>query len=147
MQVVDVAPVTDTSIYASGDVAFVPIIVPSYRSSDASGPARKLVSVTILDEAAQGVALDLVFSAGTITLGTINAAVSVSDADARKILGIVSVVAADYSALVNSSLATKRAIELIIQPDAVLYLSGIVRSGTPTYAAGSLKIKLGFEDA
>ncbi len=147
MQVVDVAPVTDTSIYANGDVAFVAIAVPGYRAANSTGPARKLQSVVILDQAAQGVALDLVFSVGTITLGTINAAVTVSDADAAKIVGIVSVLAADYSALVNSSLATKRGLELIMQPGSDLYVSGIVRSGTPTYAAGSLRIKLGFEDA
>lgn len=144
MQVIDVAPVTDTSIYASGDVAFVPILVPGYGLR--SGMPRKLQTVVILDQAAQGVALDLVFTQGSVTLGTINAAVSISDADAAKIVGIVSVVAADYSALVNSSLATKRGVELVMQPNTDLYVSGIVRSGTPTYAAGSLKIKLGFED-
>lgn len=144
MQVIDVAPVTDTSIYASGDVAFVPVLVPGFGSR--SGMPRKLQTAVILDQAAQGVALDLVFTQGSVTLGTINAAVSISDADAAKIVGIVSVVAADYSALVNSSLATKRGVELVMQPNTDLYVSGIVRSGTPTYAAGSLKIKLGFED-
>lgn len=144
MQNIDVAPVTDTSIYASADVAFVPIVVSGYGSR--AGIARELQSITILDEAAQGVALDLVFSQGSITLGTINAAVTVSDADARKIVGVVSVVAADYIALVNSSVATKRALEMILQPTDDLYVSGIVRSGTPTFAAGSLKLKLGFED-
>lgn len=144
MQVIDVAPVTDTSAYANNDVAFVPILVPGYGLR--SGMPRKLQTVVILDQAAQGVALDLVFTQGSVTLGTINAAVSISDADAAKIVGIVSVVAADYSALVNSSLATKRGVELVMQPNTDLYVSGIVRSGTPTYAAGSLKIKLGFED-
>lgn len=149
MQVVDVVPVLNTSAYADNDVLFVPIAVPGFHEAyaTAGAKARKLVSVAILDEADQAQDIDLVFSAGDLTLGTINDVVSISDADARKVLGVVSVLIADYADLVNSQLATKRGIELILQPSTTLYLSGILRSGTPTYAVSSLRIKLGFEDA
>lgn len=145
MQVIDVTPVLDTSAYADNDVLFVPVAIPAYRADGANGPARKLVSVVILDEADQAQDIDLIFFDGNVTLGTINGAVNISDADARKILGSVSVVIADYCDTINSQVATKRDVNLIMQNPA--YIGGVLRSGTPTYAASSLKIKLGFEDA
>jgi len=148
MQVVEIVPVLDTSAYADNDVLFVPIAVPGFQQANATAGsrARKLVSVVVLDEADQGQDIDLVFTQGTVTLGTINGAVNISDADARKVVGAVSVLIADYADLVNSMVATKRDIGLIMQPSTTLYISGILRSGTPTYAASSLRIKLGFED-
>lgn len=143
MQVIEVVPVLDTNIYADNDVLFVPIAVPQFGHP---GKVRKLVSIAVLDKSDQAQDMDLVFSQGTITLGTINGVVGVSDADADNILGVVSVAVAEYSDLVNSQLATKNGLGLVMQPDAVLYLSGVVRSGTPTYAADGLTIKLGFED-
>lgn len=145
MQVVEVVPVLDTNAYADNDVLFVPVAVPGFQRAYAPLAARKLVSVSVLDEADQAQDIDLVFSEGTLTLGTINAAVSISDADARKVLGVVSVLIADYSDLVDSQIATKRDINLLLQPNTTLYLSGICRSGTPTYTASALRIKLGFE--
>jgi hypothetical protein len=145
MQVIDVTPVLDTNAYADNDVLFVPIVLPTYRADGGNGPARKLVSVVILDEADQAQDIDLLFFDGNVTLGTINAAVNISDADARKCLGTVSVLIADYCDTINSQIATKRDINLIMQAPA--YIAGVCRSGTPTYAASSLKIKLGFEDA
>ena len=148
MQVVEIVPVLDTSIYADNDVLFVPIAVPGFQQANATAGyrARKLVSVVILDEADQGQDIDLVFTQGDVTLGTINGAVNISDADARKVIGAVSVLIADYADLINSMVATKRDIGLVMQPSTTLYISGILRSGTPTYGASSLRIKLGFED-
>jgi hypothetical protein len=145
MQVIDITPVLDTSAYADNDVLFVPIALPTYRAANQTGPARKLVSVVILDEADQAQDIDLIFLNGDATLGTFNGAVNISDADARKILGTVSVLIADYCDTINSQVATKRDINLIMQNPT--YIAGVLRSGTPTYTASSLKIKLGFEDA
>lgn len=142
MQVIEVTPVLDTSQYASADVLFVPIIVSAY----AIGKARKLQSIVVVDQADQAQAMDLVFTAGSVALGTINQAVSITDADALKIIGTVNIATTDYCDTVNNQVATKRGVELIIQPDTDLYLAGILRSGTPTYAASSLRIRLGFED-
>lgn len=145
MQVIEVTPVLDTSAYADNDVLFVPIVLPTYRADGSNGPARKLVSVVVIDQADQAQDIDLVFTDGSVTLGTINGAVNISDADALKICGIVSVLIADYSDTINSQVATKRGIDLIMQNPT--HIAGILRSGTPTYAASSLRIKLGFEDA
>lgn len=145
MQVIEVTPVLDTSIYADNDVLFVPVAIPDYRAANQTGPARKLVSVVVIDQADQAQDIDLVFSEGNITLGTINGAVNLSDADALKVCGVVSILTTDYSDTVNNQIATKRDVGLVMQ--GASYVSGICRSGTPTYAASSLRIKLGFEDA
>jgi len=146
MDVIDVTLVADTSIYANNDVLAVPLAVPGFlRASD---DVRKITSIVVLDEAANGTAIDLVFLNADATLGTINGVVSITDADARKILGIVQVAAADYSDLIGSKLATKRDVNLIVKaasPGTTLWIGAIVRSGTPTYAASSLKLKIGVE--
>jgi hypothetical protein len=145
MQVIEVTPVLDTNAYADNDVLFVPIALPTYRPVNGNGPARKLVSVVVIDQADQAQDIDLVFTDGSVTLGTINGAVNISDADALKICGVVSMLIADYSDTINSQIATKRGIDLVMQNPT--HIAGILRSGTPTYAASSLRIKLGFEDA
>lgn len=147
MQVVEVTPTLDTSIYADNDVLFVPVAVSGFQQAYAApNKARKLTSIVVVDASDQAQDMDLVFSAGTITLGTVNGAVNLSDADALKVCGIVSVLIADYADTINNQIATKRDVNLIMQPNADLYISGICRSGTPTYAASALRIKLGFED-
>lgn len=146
--VVDVTLVADTSAYADNDVLAVP--------QEVTGVFRRLggrvilESVVLLDEADQGTEVELVFMNATGTLGTINEAVSISDADARKVLGTVLIAAADYSDLINSQVATKRSLGLMLEAAAdssSLFIAAIVRSGTPTYAASSLKLKLGFRPA
>lgn len=146
MDVIDITLVADTSAYADNDVLAIPQAVPGFfRSSD---DARKIVSVVLLDEADQAQDIDLVFLNGDVTLGTINSAVNISDVDARKILGTVSILIADYCDIINSQVATKRDVNLIVKaasPGTTLYIAAIVRSGTPTYAASSLKLKIGVE--
>lgn len=147
MQVIDVTPVLDTSQYADNDVMFVPIVVTGFVTTAApAGRARKLVSVVAVDQADQAVDFDLIFTEGSVTLGTINGAVNLSDADALKVVGGVSLLAADYIDTVNNQVAVKQGLNLIMQPSADLYVSGVIRSGTPTYAAASLRLRLGFED-
>lgn len=144
LDVVDVTLVTDTLIYADNDVLAIPQEVTGvFRELK---DVRRLLSVTLLDEADQGVDIDLIFFNADATLGTINEAVSISDADARKILGKVSIVAADYTDLVNSQLAVRTG-DVFLKAagtSASLWIGAIVRSGTPTYGASSIKLKLGF---
>lgn len=135
--VVDVTLVTDTNAYADNDVLAIPQAVDGYF-------VGRLVSVVLLDEADQAQDIDLVFFNASASLGTINGAVSITDADARKIIGVVSILTTDYSDLVNSQVATKCGVDLIMKT-ADLYIGAIVRSGTPTYGADSIKLKLGFE--
>lgn len=143
--VVTFTPVLDTNAYSDNDVLFVPIEVTGvFRYAN---EAKALHSIVVLDESDQNVDFDLVFMNASGTLGTINAAVSISDADAAKVLGHVSILSASHACdLVNSILYTKDAIGLTLKAaeSTSLWVGGIVRSGTPTFAASAMKIKLGF---
>jgi hypothetical protein len=141
--VFDVTLVTDTSAYASGDVLAVPQEIAGVFK--AAGARRRLDSLVVLDEDDHGQALDLVFFNAAATLGTINAAVSISDTDARKIVGYVSVAQADYKDLVNSMLAVKSGLGQTLEGATTsLWVGAICRGGTPTYSAAGIKLKLGF---
>lgn len=145
IRVIDVTPVLDTNAYADNDVLFVPIEVGGVFPQ---GQPVILDSIIVLDGDDQGVDFDLIFSNATLTLGTINGAVSISDADAAKIVGYVRLVGStDANDLINSQLYSKGNINLLMAGVAgtgSLFLSGVVRSGTPTYTASGMKIKLGF---
>lgn len=143
MQVISVTPTLDTNIYADNDVLFNGAAVADFGGA---GKARKLVSVVIHDQSDQAQDFDLFFSSGDITLGTINEAVSAADAVAGQIVGWVSIVSADYNDLIEGQVAMKTGLGLVLQPIDTLYVAGVLRSGTPTYAAGGMVIKLGFED-
>lgn len=130
----------DTNAYADGDVLAEPVEVP--QVFDEPGQAKVLHSVVLLDEDDQAKALDLVFFDASASLGTVNAAVSISDTDARKIIGIVNIGAADYFDLVNSQVAVKTSLGLVMKGEA--FYVGAVSRGTGTYTASGIKLKLGF---
>ena len=139
-------PVLETSILADNDVFFVPVEVTGVF--DHPGQSLALHSVTVLDGDDQNTDFDLYFFDASVTLGTLNAAVSISDTDAAKCLGSVRMEAAtDSDDLINSRLFCKRGIGLALQASTSstsLWVGGVVRSGTPTYTASGMKIKLGF---
>lgn len=142
--VLDVTPVLDTSAYTSGDVLFVPIEVTA--AARYVGARVELHSIIVSDGDDQNCDIDLVFSNADITLGTINSAVSISDADAAKIIGYVTLGSAEMKDLINSRLYVLGNIGQTLQLGSAtnsLWLSGICRSGTPTYTASGMKIKLG----
>lgn len=146
--VIDVTLVADTSIYADNDVLAVPQEITGVFNR--LGGRARLESIVLLDGDDQGTEIDLIFMNANGTLGTINAAVSISDADAAKIVGHVSIVAADFTDLINSQLATKRGLGLVMEAAAAsssLWIAAVVRSGTPTYTASGLKLKLAFVPA
>jgi hypothetical protein len=143
--VIDVTPTLDTSAYANNDVLFNPVAIP-LAVPRAQGWA-KLDSLFVLDEDHQAQSIDFVFSRVANNLGTINAAVSITDALARDIVGLVSVITTDYKDLVGSHIAEIGNIGKWMNAAAAtqsLFVSGILRSGTPTYTAAGLKLKLGF---
>ena len=142
--VVDVVPVMEASATASGDVIAVPIEITGVLREQ--GGRVKLTSVVVLDGDDQGQNMDLVFSDQDITLGTLNAAVSVSDADAANIIGIVPVT--DWIDMINSQIATEENLGIVMQGTSgstSLWMGIVCREGTPTYTASGVNIKLGFE--
>jgi hypothetical protein len=142
--VIDLTPVMDTSIYADNDVAFVPIEVANV--SDVKGGVVKLVSGICFDGDDQGTELEVFLTTNSGSVGTINGALSPTDAIADDIVGRLHFVT--FNDLINSQQCVLTGQDQIIQLAAgstSLYAFGVVRSGTPTYTASGVKLKLGFE--
>lgn len=140
--VYDVTPVLEASILADNDVFFIATEVPGVFDK---GLPRILDSVEVLDGDDQATEFDLIFFNATATIGTLNAGVTISDADAAKVIGRVSFLTTDAIDLINSTLFVKTGIGLIMKGvTSSVWVAGVVRSGTPTYTAAGFKIKLGF---
>ncbi len=140
-----VAPVLDVAIYAAGDVLFDTTIMPGIMPL--AGGSLELRSIEVLDENNQGVALDVVFLDSAVSLGAFNVPPALTPVQARSILGIVSVPAANFITLNTARIATVQNIGLVLQALAAaqdLYVAAITRGGTPTYTAAGLKLKFGF---
>ena len=107
------------------------------------GDSAVIRSLHILDEDSQEGALDLVFLRQDKSIGTLNATVSLSAADAREVVGIVKFVAADYVALgPNASIAQKNNLDLYFEAyvtEQTIHVAGISRD-TKTYTASGLRL-------
>lgn len=140
--VIDLTLSLDTGgAYSDGDVlAAAQELALSVRAGAGTGV---LQSIVVVDQDDQGQGFDIVISDSTITLGTENSAVNISDADAAKIMGIVEVTAGDYIDLVNSQHVTKDNLGIAIMPDTTsAYISAISR-GTGTYTASGIVLRIG----
>ena len=142
-RIVDVTLSLDTSgAYASGDVlAETQVVLNAMRIINGNG---LLNSVVVIDEDDQNSPLDLVFFSANVSLGTENAAASITDANARNILGIVRVNAWDWVDLGGVDIATITGLTLGLQaasgtPD--LYIAAITR-GAPTHTASGIRLRL-----
>jgi hypothetical protein len=140
-------PVTlslDTSAYAAGDVlADTQVLTSLFRITDGTGV---LQSIQVIDQDDQKQAIDFYYLSANNSLGTENSAPSISDANAVEIVGPFSVAAADYKDLGGVSVAK---ISNIGQPiiaatgTANGYIAAVCNSGTPTYTASGIKLRLG----
>ena len=78
---------TDSDAYASGDVLADRQEIASVGLANGAGGV--IQSIVLLDQDDQAQAMDIVFLNSDVSLGTENAAVSIADSDADKIIGIV----------------------------------------------------------
>ena len=144
--VVDVTLSLDTAGCADGDLlADAQEIASAVRVNAGKATLR---SIQLLDEDDQGVALDLLFLDAATSLGTENNAADISDANARGILGVVSIASGDYVDLVSCQIANKNDVGLKLKAAAAttsLYVAAITRGGAPTYTASGIRLKLGFD--
>ena len=133
----------DTSAYTSGDVmADTQQCDGFFRKSNGTGVIQ---SMTIIDEDDQKQSFDVYFFSANESLGTENSASSISDADARDILGIVSITSGDYKDLGGVSIASVRNIGLPVKAVSGtddLYIGTII-NGAGTYTASGVKIRIG----
>lgn len=139
----------DTSAYASGDLTADTQVISSTAVDQAGGVAI-LDSITIVDEDAQGVAQTIIITSASTSMGTENSAPNISDANARNILGVVAVAAADFVTISGTKVATIRNIGLHCKAAAgsqALYVAVLNGSGTPTHTASGVRMQLGFRQA
>lgn len=133
----------DTSAYASGDVLAIPtVLTAALRKTDGTGI---LQSITLNDEDDQGVALYVVIMDANNLLGTINSSSSISDANARNIIGIVPVETTDWIDLGGVRVATIRNLGIPVKSvsgAATLYV-GLITRGTPTHTASGITGRFG----
>ena len=136
-----IVPITftlDTAAYASGDVlADTQALAAAVRTNAGFGV---VASIVLNDEDDKGNALDVVFLDANTSLGTENAAPSISDANARNILGIVSVAAGDWTNIGGVRVATLRNINLPIKGasgSTSVYIA-LISKGTGTYTASGI---------
>jgi len=148
---VDVITLTPTVLnadaYDAGDTVFDATVITN--AVRVIGGATMLQSVVVADKDDQKAQLRLVFFDATVTFGTADAAPSLSDADSLKCLGSVEVLAADYIDFGGVSVATVKAIGLLLEATAAsrdLYVAAMT-SGTPTYTTGGLQLRFGFLQA
>lgn len=142
--VLDLVLSLDTSIYADGDVLADTQALP--LAVKQPGGVARLVNLVVLDESDQGAAFDLLFFDADVSIGTENSAVSITDANARNIIGRVAIASGDYYDLVGSRIAVKSSIDQILKAASgatSLYVAAVSR-GTGTYAAAGIRLKLGF---
>ncbi len=144
--VLDVTPTCDTSAYTAGDVLFDTITCGTVARRN--GDVVVLESVTILDEDDQtAAAMTLYFFDSNNSLGTINGAPNISDANARKLLGWVPVASGDWVDVGGAKIACVRGINLTMKTDAasqIIYVAATC-AGTPTQTASGIKLKLAFK--
>jgi len=144
-EIIQVTFSLDTSAYASGDVlADTQEIAGAMRSANGKGLLQSIVLLDEDDQTAAGI--DVVFLKSNTSLGTENAAPSISDANAREVLGIVSVASGDWIDLGGAKLATVRNIALPVQAatDTTSVYVALITRGTPTQTASGIRGFFGF---
>jgi PKD repeat protein len=136
---------TDTNAYATGDVLVATVAVPIV--SDFSGPKvlrLRIDQLGLIDAAIQNGALDIVILDANVSMGTVNSAVAITDANAVNVVKVLNVSASNYNTLkaADNSVAN---IDLaapiyVTSTDGSFYVSLISRDAK-TYAATSLTFR------
>lgn len=139
----DVVLSTDTSAYAAGDVLADTQLLAAVMPEP--GRSRILYSVKLTDADDQGAALDLYFLSSNVSLGTENSAPSITDANAKEILGFVSIASGDWKDLGGVRVANPTIPPIILTAAANsrdIYIAAVTQ-GTPTHTASGLSAKIG----
>jgi hypothetical protein len=141
---VDVTLSLDTSAYASGDVLADTQVITNMVARIGYGGV--LQSVEVIDEDDQGAAFTIYFLDANVAMGTENSAPSISDANARSITGSVAVATSDYADLGGVKVAKISGGGLPLQAASGTrngYVAVVNSTGTPTYTASGVRLRLG----
>lgn len=134
-EVIKVAPVISTGIYASGDNIGGLLTISAATKDCRSGVIE---AVTIADRDKEDAPIDIIFfdANPTATTFTDNDAQVLHDTDLFRIIGVVKLLAASYSDFTLSSVVSSQNINFPfkLSGSSILYACLVVR-GTPTYTA------------
>jgi len=140
--VVDVTPVLSTGAYAQNDVLFDFTDVDLGQGSPVRGTIN---AFTLLDKDDNGNQVSVFVSdSSTASLGTVNSAVTITDADAATILGYVDT-GETYEDLIASKIVRPSAFAPIgfNSSTGSIYVGGVLRGAvTPTHTASGIVIRL-----
>lgn len=149
-RVVDTTLVVDTNIYANGDLLADSIAVAAARANDVNA---LLIGLILNDKSDNtGIACKVYFLSANQSMGTINSAPNISDANADKILGFVDIAAADWVDVGGSKQVclTKAQLPVLCKPasgTANIYIAIVNTTGTPTYGTASdLTMRTSWQD-
>ena len=146
-RLIDITMSADTSIFAAGDViADTQQLAASIRTKNFGAILDTLV---LVDEDDQGAAMTVIFFGANVSLGTENAAPSITDANARSYLGKVVVGTADWVDLGGVRVASFHNLGIVLKPETDtqnIYVAVLNGAGTPTFTAAGLKLRIGIID-
>ena len=145
LKMIDATLTPEASILDAGDVAVAITEITNFFRD--KGQCAMLRSLMLIDPADQGAALDFYFFQSTVAFGTLDAAPSISDADALKFIGKVSVATGDYADLGGARVAHKADINFLMKgaSDSASVFVAATAVATPTYGANNLTLRLGVE--
>lgn len=134
---VTVTPVIDGNIYAAGDAMGGKLTLTGIVPKGAS--VGMIRSIVIVDQDNEKAPIDVVFFAAdpSGTTFTNNGALDVADADALKVAGVVSILAADYVSFADNAVATKQCALAVAPADGRTLYAALVCRATPTYTAAT----------
>lgn len=135
----------DGAAYVSGDVLGDQSPIKISGAARKAGASGIIQSVTVQDLSKQSIAVDVIFfdSPPNSTTFADNSAVDIADADLPKIIGTVSLVAGDYVAFNDNSVATKTGINIPFTTTTGDLYCALVTRGGPTYVADELSLVIG----
>ena len=145
--VLDHTPTCDTSAYAQHDVLFNLEAVTLGAGASEARPVRGTINnFVLLDKDDNGNQITVFFSdSSAASLGTVNSAVSITDAHAATNLGQVDK-GTGYEDLINSKSVQPSAFSPIpfVSTDDKIYVGGVLRgSATPTHTASGITMRIG----
>ncbi len=147
-RIIPVVLSADTSAFANGDViADTQLVSNVFRENDGKG---MLESVTVFDADDQtAYDFDVYILRANVSMGTENAAISITDANAvaAELKRVVFTGSTDAGDLINSKMYQKAALGIPVRAalsSRDLYIAMVCRTGTPTHTAAGITVVLGF---
>jgi hypothetical protein len=137
---ITVTPVLDTNAYTANDVLF-PTIELDFGNQLVSGVIKHASILDTDDQASQ--TITLYFAGSTFTLGTANSAISISDADAEKLLGTAAVTTS--TDLIGSRFGQNTDIGLPFTVNSGSLFVAASTGGAGTHSASGLKLRVTIE--